>query len=328
MHLTLRNPKQESRIKDPETNNPVSRSLYYNSEVYYIMKKLLLILLVISIFSCRKGNDTTVPLSQLEKDSVSLVEFERALSQLPNDIPSSLKGLEIFKNDFEKSSPENNDRAFKSYLAFQAKLMDSLNQQLIRNPDLEKIESTIWDDSTRHHPEGKAFMNKLFQNGLRLASTEGMVYIERETQTLRNYFYDNLSPSTQKFFGQFELETNQPMSADGGFIIPIKDVADRLGFWDAFLTSYPEHLFSDQAANNVKYDLYFFLIGLDNTPAFSYDDGKLNKEFLEAYKYFIQKYPDSKNAGVIKEYLQLLEKAVYKQTEKIKEFSSKYNPYG
>jgi hypothetical protein len=291
------------------------------------MKNLLFMLLIISAFSCKKGNTETVVLSQSEKDSVSLVEFERALSQLPDSLSSSLKGLEIFKNDFEKSSPENNDRAFNSYLKFQAKLIDSLNQQLMRNPALEKIESTIWQDTTLHQPEGKAFMNKLFQNGLRLASTEGMVYIDRETQTLRNYFYDNLSPSTQKFFGQFELETNQPMSSDGGFIIPVKEVADRLGFWDAFLTSYPKHLFSDYAANNAKYDLYFFLIGMDNTPAFGHGDETLDKEFLEAYKYFIQKYPDSKNAVVIKEYLQLLEKAGYKQTEEVKEFSEKYNPY-
>jgi hypothetical protein len=292
------------------------------------MKNLLFILLITSALSCKKENTEAVVLSQPEKDSVSLVEFERALSQLPNDISSSLKGLEIFKNDFEKSSPENNDKAFKNYLIFQAKLMDSLNQQLMRNPDHEKIESTIWDDTTHHQPEGKAFMNKLFQNGLRLTSSEGMVYIGRETQILRNYFYDNLSPSTQKFFDQFELETNQPESEDGGFIIPIKDVADRLGFWDAFLVSYPKHLFSDYATNNVKYGLYFLLTGLDNTPAFSYDDGTLDKQFLEACKYFIKKYPHSKNAVVINEYLELLEKAGYKQTEQVKEFSEKYNPYG
>jgi hypothetical protein len=294
------------------------------------MKNLMLLVLICSLLSCKKEKDVTTEsgiISAAKKDSVTIEEFERALNQLPDSISSLLKGLEIFKNDFDKSNPETNDKAFKIYLAFQTALIDSLNQQLMENPNYEKISSLIWADTSLHEKEGKRFASELKQNGLTLESSEGMIYIDRETKILRDHFFEWLTPPSQKFFNQFESETNQPESSDGGFIIPMKDFADRLGFWDTFQASYPSHMYSTYARNNVEYNLYFFMIGLDNTPAFSYDDGKLDKEFLEAYKYFIQKYPDVKSAGVMKEYLQLLEKAGYKQTEEVKAFSAKYNPY-
>jgi hypothetical protein len=294
------------------------------------MKNLVFLIIIFLTLSCKNKKDAateTTVISPPETDSVIIEEFTKALNELPDSMSSSLKGLAIFKNDFDKSNPEDNDKAFKIYLAFQTALIDSLNQQLMVNPDIGKIESMIWADTSLHEKEGKAFARELERNGFVLESSEGMVYIGRETRILRDHFYEWLTPPTKEFFNQFEIESNQPQSSDGGLVIPIKDFADRLGFWDTFQASYPNHIYTDYARSNVEYDLYFFMIGLDNTPAFNYDDGTLDKEFLEAYRYFIQKYQEVKSAAVMKEYLRLLEKAGYKQSEEAKTFSEKYNPY-
>jgi hypothetical protein len=299
--------------------------------------KILVLVLLSTTISCtqnkRSSNETVF--KELKQDSlhtdtlkvISVHEFNAQLNQLPDSSSSSLQGLELFAHAVSKSNQEENDKAFKAYLEFQASLIDKLNQQLMENPALEKIGSLIWADSSLHEEEGKVFARNLKPNGLQLASSEGMVYISRETEILRAYFYKFLTPSTKLFFNQFEIETNKHDVEDAALIIPVKELADRLAFWDNFLSAYPQHIFSEYAGNNIESDLYFLLIGLNNTPAFDYESKIVDPEFLQAYQYFIKEYPDTKSAQTIRQYLRVLEKAEYRRDDKVVSFTELYNPY-
>lgn len=296
------------------------------------MKKIAtLSLLLLLMLQCKKEEKPTAkntqslltpsaPQAVSNEPSIALSKFKAKLDSLPKDGSSSRAGLEIFRNSFSKESREDNDKAFKMYLVFQATLINTLNAELENHPDFEKIGSLIWADSTLHEPEGKAYEKYLMQNGLRLASTEGTLFIERETGIIMNTFYEHLTPATQEFFIQFEEETNVPFSEDGGLTISLNDLADRLAFWDSFLARNPVHLFSEFAKNNVDTYLHYFLAGMDNTPAYDYESKKIDKEFLSAYQYFVQKYDDTNSAKIVNNYLELLTKNDFVSNEEIESF--------
>ena len=279
----------------------------------------------------RSSNESENSDSTVRSDTVTLSDalekFRMQLANLPLTEPSSLAGLELFKNDFNKEKTADNDAAFMIYLKFQSSLIDTLNAQLPEHPHYDEISSLIWADTTLYKPEGKAYEKELAKYGLRLTSTEGMMYIARDVAPIKRYFYQHLSSSTQRFFPQFEAETNQPFAEDGGLAITVNELADRVGFWDAFLSDYPRHIFSKFAKDNKEAYLYFLLIGMNNTPAFDYESHKIDDEFLTGFKYFIQKYPDTGSAKVVDEYLKLLEANGYKKNEAVEAFIKKYNPY-
>jgi hypothetical protein len=297
------------------------------------MFNLRIVIFLISLFGiqCRTKN-VSVNESLAIRDSIpgthSLMPdvYRSELMGLPVAVESSVKGLLIFINSMDKKDSSNNDLAFKIYLEFQAKLIDSLNNRLNHSPDFETINSLIWADTTLHEKVAKNYEKILNSNGLVLRSTEGMIFIDRDMTPIKSHFYKYLSPSTQRFFLQFANETDIAYSEDGGIVISLKELADRLWFWDAFLHDYPQHVFTDVARNNVEVYLYFLMAGMDNTPAYQ-DDGKLSNEVLEACQYFINKYPTLSSSTVVREYLKLLAENDYKRNDKIDAFVSLYSTY-
>jgi hypothetical protein len=257
----------------------------------------------------------------------AMVEIYRSeLMSLPFFEESSLKGQLIFSESMDKKDSSNNDLAFKIYLEFQAKLIDTLNNRLYRRSDIEIISSLIWADTTLHEKQARDYERSLNANGLVLGSTEGMIFIDRDMTPIKIHFYQYLSPSTQRLFLQFDQETRIAFSNDGGITISLIELADRLSFWDKFLHDYPQHIFAEFAKNKVDGYLYFLMRGMDNTPAYQ-DDGKISKEFLDACQYFVKKYPAVPSSTIVHKYLELLAESNYKTSSKIDEFINRYPPH-
>lgn len=252
--------------------------------------------------------------------SISLPTYLDSLQHLAYTPASSLHALEIFRDHFDKQDPDQNDKAFNTYLEYQAVLIDSLNSQLVRRPDYEKIGSLIWADASLHEPEGLQYENQINQFGLVLKSTEGFIYIDRSTDPIRAFFFNHLSPATKEFYNQFETETNQELAEDGMLLISPKELAVRLAFWETFLVKYPNHLFAEFAKNNTKDYLRYLMEGMDNTPAFDFETKKMYPEFLEAYQYLIRNYPALPSSAVIDDYILLLKKHDYHRTDTVTRF--------
>jgi hypothetical protein len=288
--------------------------------------KYFLLLFIIGL-SC-----TPKPAENKPEDELSAAKpipakaYADSLQRLPFTPSSSLHALEIFRDQVDKQYPSENDKAFQQYLNYQVKLIDSLYNQLVKRPDYEAIESLIWADQSQHQPEGLQYEKELNQNGLILKSTEGAIYIDRSTQPLRTFFYNHLSPATQEFYDQFEAETNQDLSEDGGLLITPVELAQRLAFWQEFLSSYPNNLFAQFARNNVAYYQYYLLAGMDNTPAFDFETNKMQPEFIEGYAYLNQHHPDLACTKVFNAYIELLKTTNYKRTEAVSHFIEQHRP--
>ncbi len=61
-----------------------------------------------------------------------------------------------------------------------------------------------------------------------------MPYIDRDVKMIRKCFYAHLSEPTKLFFDQYEKEDLEGFSEDGGLIISLTALAERIGFWISF----------------------------------------------------------------------------------------------
>lgn len=298
------------------------------------MKKIVFVSSVFLLFQCTNSNKpeattdsltTTVDTSAIVQDTmIATSAYEEQLKTLPYTEESSLKGLELFRSTYKTVNPEENDKALLAYLSFQEKLLDSLDYHIAEREGYDQLNSLISDSVT---PEARAIEKEILKKGLALGQSEGNLYYKPNPELIGSYFVEYLSPSTKEYYKQFVKETQHPYTEDAGLVIPVKDLADRLIFWDKFLAANPDHFFATDAKNRYNAYLYGLLIGMDNTPAFDRETHKLTPEFSEAYVYVSKKYPGTKTAKIVNEYLNVLAENKNTENAKVSKFIEEVKGY-
>jgi hypothetical protein len=297
-------------------------------------------LLSFTLFNCKNAEttslsaDTTVvseSVAEATSDPVveegSLDRYKNELESLPMEPESALAALNFFKDEFNKDDSLVNDQALGIYFKFQRKLIEALNNRLMESSDYEEINSLAYADTAQQSAVAFSFEKKIIESGLAIAFEEGSVFIDAAPGIISEYFYDFVTSGTQMYLKQFEIEMNQISAADAGIIIPMQEFADRLGRWDTFIKQYPNNIFNDDGRRQLKFYRYYFLVGMDNTPAFDYESNRLSQEFMDAYAYFLKQYPSTSSSTVVRNYLDHLKKADYIKTEEVEKFAAKYSPY-
>lgn len=113
-------------------------------------------------------------------------------------------------------------------------------------------------------------------------------------------------------FAEFmALNSDKPWAMDGGVIIPIRDLADRVAQGEQFMVRYPDSVMRDKVKTQFEYYLRSFLAGLDNTPLFPFENYKADPEFFEAYNYFLNAYPNLETAETVRGFQTELEQMNY-----------------
>ena len=113
--------------------------------------------------------------------------------------------------------------------------------------------------------------------------------------------------------------------ADGGLIIAPQQLADRCISWDAFLQDHPDFVFEESIRTQKKDYLETLLVGLDNSPAFSYSSGALeNQEFKAAWEWVLKTHPKTATGKVVREWVDLIKPAGWKRTAKADQYFKKF----
>ena len=76
-----------------------------------------------------------------------------------------------------------------------------------------------------------------------------------------------------------------------------------------------------------EYYLRILLSGLDNTPAFNFEDQKLSSEYLSAYQLYLNKYPKTPSAQILTDYQALLSKTDMAKSTETEAFVEQYAGY-
>jgi len=102
-------------------------------------------------------------------------------------------------------------------------------------------------------------------------------------------------------YGKFKsLESDQVCASDGGIVISIEELGDRIATAETFLKKYPDSKQKNDVLQNLKHYLQGYFGGLPNTTVATTDS--YNQSFINAYKTYLKIHPDTSTSTVLQTY--------------------------
>ncbi|QJB38433.1 hypothetical protein HF324_11370 [Chitinophaga oryzae] len=135
---------------------------------------------------------------------------------------------------------------------------------------------------------------------------EGYTVLRTVPDFYTRLFKNSLPPDYRSYLRLNADEDTVLYSADAGLSVPFSEVGQRALHWEQFIEAYPNSILVANAREN--YDRYCedYLFGQDNTPSFDsrQDISSLVPENKAEYLSFVQKYGNTRTAGVVRLFLE------------------------
>jgi hypothetical protein len=288
------------------------------------MRHIFILLISCLLYSCNLnqsnrtysnlivGNDSVIDTGKMAKMRLTNAnEYSKVLDLLDQgDLASlDLAGM-LFKNC--EADTATRDSMFVVYSDFFNNLAanylennESVSDQLANSPSSEAISKL------------KA---NLLSYGILLRPSEGTFYLEPLTEYLFRNFGDGLSQAYREYLAIASREQHAQFAEDGSILIPTDSLISRIIAWEKFMTRYPDFI-----SNKIVHDQYTqylgaFLAGMDNSRVFDPETNRLKDSIKISFESFVSKNPESKSAGVVKSYLELLLSTNFNYTDKVDSF--------
>ncbi len=266
------------------------------------------------------------------EDTMKVIPFTQALSKLSPDLPESMGKAVDEWITFSKGKPtEVTDFAMMKLMEFGRKILDKSWEWKPLMAFSESENKGLWIETPTWHAnmDYNDYTRNLAKNGLILDSEEGMIFAELDPAFLIRKAGDRISPAMKAYLALEDVETKERVAGDGGLRISAKELAERTVQWEKFNQQYPDFVGFIQSENHFRWGLTTLLIGMDNTPAFNYDDFLLNEEYKTAYEWLVKTHPDTKTGKAIKEVYDILKseglKSGTKHQKKSKDLQMTYS---
>lgn len=279
------------------------------------MKIHILYILPLFILSCQEKNNNNSDVIVV-RDTVTVED--NTAEEAPANL-NSFEGIvyrynQITKNAVAKAEAANGEEAnevYEKYIAQTSVLIQDLNNK--ERQTLDNYHMYFYKDGEKATPPDSIQVKSYLLNkaGLEYRNAgEGMGLITTQPGHYYATFKKYVTPDYHHYLKLSAEHDVVPYSFDGALNISFKEVGDRVLDWENFITKYPESNLKKEA--KMKYAGYQmdFLFGLNNTPAFNYDDGGLEPENKKVLEQFIREHPKSYTAELAKAVLNATNKNV------------------
>lgn len=216
--------------------------------------------------------------------------FEEYYKDLDPEIAS--EGLSVILNNMENSISAVENDFFSAQLDLP--MMDAYVYETF-TVDVSKLDSASLS----------LYQDIVVKNGYRVHMSEGMAYPIIDYSYFKKY-YDNLTDETKEIINILASDSDKPMFNDGGLVVSYEELVGKILNTEDFLNKYPGSLYFDTALSRMKKYAQAYMIGADNTPAFGYDDSKLNEDLKKSFEDFLSLYPKSKFRDYLSGYYDLI----------------------
>lgn len=223
---------------------------------------------------------TIVNTSMYPKESLDF--FEKYYKSVDSEVAS--EGLTLILDNISNSqSAIEND-------FFSGQLDQPLYDAYVYNTETNSgsVDTSKLDTETL-----SLYEDLIVKNAYRIHSTEGMAYPIIDYSFFEKYF-DNLNDELKDIVTLLAMESDEPLYSDAAIAISYDELVNRILSTEDFLINYPGSKFFDQALLNMKVYAQAYFIGSNNTPAFDYEDNKLNDDLKASMESFLKLYPKSK----------------------------------
>ena len=135
--------------------------------------------------------------------------------------------------------------------------------------------------------------------GYKFIQVEGSVEPIINYRLVKNYAA-HLS-SEMMDYGKFKaLDSDQVWASDGGIVISIEALGDRIAAAEAFLKAYPDSKQKNDVMKDLKNYLHGYFGGLPNTPVVTTEG--YNESYLIAYEAYLKGHPETSTAKILQTY--------------------------
>lgn len=302
------------------------------------MRKKLFLTLIILITSAiiLLGIVFTLKLKQNNRfDSTANIKsnltiYKDSLAKLADNKPESIiKGKDAYFKYFSlKDKVEDRDYAFKYFLSFYKSVIDKINQANQELSTNDTLNQGLFDNNgvlnnkllTKRENYYKAY-------GLQVKSEAAEYYLDSDYNFLIQTFSKYLSAAWQEYLIFLMKESKEGFTYDAELTIPWDKMRERIIFLESFLNKYPNFTNRDEIQTSINQYLYFYLVGVDNSPisaaTLSNGDNSLYPEVKKSYETFIRVNKDSKYRPIVLEYYELLKNYNFKVQDYIYKFINK-----
>lgn len=239
-----------------------------------------------------------------DADKAKVQSYADFLAKLPLNVPESYhKALVEYDNIFKAANVSTSEFGYTKLAEFGNKIEQSswdwkeLNQ-LSSTAEYEKIYDTV---QKVYRMDYSPYTKRLAAAGLMLDNSEGMFWAQPAPDSINKHIVPKVSTAMKEYLAQNKKEVIFRNAEDAGLIITPQEVAERMIFWENFAEKYPKFLLRNDAENNFIGYVELLIFGLNNTPAYGFENNALDPEFETAYKWLFKNHPNSKGAKAIQE---------------------------
>lgn len=194
----------------------------------------------------------------------------------------------------------------------QTSLMEEAYGAALNTPDAEAADRQM-DSLT-------ATMDDMRRYGLLMYASEGGIETEIMPLYVAEAFWKYLTPSERALAELSELEVETPSLNDASVAVTLDEIAHRLKRCDDMLAAYPDDQLTPQIAACQKYYLAILLSGVDNSPIFDWQSGRLLPEIQQIVEAYIEAYPDAASTPILHEFLEIATQNDYKNSPALEQF--------
>jgi hypothetical protein len=181
------------------------------------------------------------------------------------------------------NNKSQNDALFDSFFQSTSRKLEKFSEEeMLRCGFLDK----------NYNPTSE-YRNLLKKNGLELEQGEGELWISINNNSIYQTFKPYLSEEYLTYFGII----NKRIYEDAALAISWSDFGKFIYIESEFVRKYPNSKKIKEVKERYANDLYFFLMGIDNSPALN------DFEAQKAIKKFAEDYPNSSATKIVKLYL-------------------------
>jgi len=222
----------------------------------------------------------------------------------------------IVKHCVESLNKSDKEKIFNSFEKVYSDVVNRFNDSL--DSKYPKIIGKLMED--KKDAETKEFNNCLDICGLTLLMSEGEFYVDVNNDFVYDLFKGKISAALDDYLKLRRDELKQGFSEDAEMLISFDDLYKRVTNWEDFNKKYPAFFLKTQVQQYFDTYLSTFLTGMDNTPAFDFENQILLPELKNKYEKIIAKNDSRKSTEVIAKYYEFLKTKDFKQPENIEKF--------
>jgi len=287
-----------------------------------VNKLLFYSCILLFLFSCN-SNDKT---STANKDIALPKTLESFADSLVRLDKFTLESIDAAAGYYQRLVPADTvlaDSAAVMFLRYVGTVVDTVNQKLYQ--DSVDYSILIYEQPNNAPQKQKQFQQYLLNHHVLLQGDgEGGVYAVPDYQWINQQLQPKTSTATDNYLTLLGKEEKDPTLLDAGLAIETKELVDRLIATETLMKQNLPHGFSKDVAQKNKFYTGTLLFGSDNSPALEYNDISLVEEYRVGYDYLLATYPNSAAAQLVKQWHSIVKT---KDSKKIEEWRTKYNPY-